>query len=79
MMIKNSQGETILTWQMLMIISLTSFAIFLGGVSSGYFYFRAEYLPKAEARDKVVEEIKKQVDQLPTQKELKQVVREESK
>jgi len=79
MMIKNSHGETVLTWQMLVIISLTSFAIFLGGVSSGYFYFRAEYLPKAEARDKVVEEIKKQVDQLPTQKEIKQAVKEDSK
>lgn len=78
-MIKNSEGETILSWQALVIILLTSLAIFLGGVSSGYFYFRAEYLPKAEERDRVVNEIKKQVDQLPTQKELKQVVTEDSR
>lgn len=78
-MIKNSQGETILTWQMLVIVTLTTFAIFLGGVSSGYFLFRAEYLPKAAERDRVVNEIKKQVDQLPTQKQLKQVVKEDSK
>lgn len=80
-MIKNRAGETVVTWQMVAVVALTSFAIYLGGVSSGYFMFRAEYLKKAEQRDKVVNEIKHKVDQLPQQTatEVKEAVREEGK
>ncbi|NWA62989.1 hypothetical protein HX773_18960 [Pantoea sp. B9002] len=55
------------TLRTVLIVSLTSLAIFLGGMSSGYFLARSEYLPKTEARDKVVNEIKQKVDQLPQQ------------
>lgn len=78
-MIKNRAGETVVTWQMLLVVVITSCGIYACGVMSGYFYFRGEYLPKAAARDKVVNEIKKQVDQLPTQQELKKAVKEDSK
>ena len=80
-MIKNKTGQTVITWQMVAVVALTSFAIYLGGVSSGYFMFRAEYLKKAEQRDKVVNEIKQKVDQLPQQtaSEVKQAVKEEVK
>lgn len=80
-MIKNSKGETIVTWQMLVVVSLTSFGIYLGGVSSGYFLFRAEYQHKADARDRTVNEIKQKVDQLPqkTATEVNKVVREDEK
>lgn len=55
------------TLRTVLIVALTSLAIFLGGMSSGYFLARSEYLPKTEARDKVVNEIKQKVDQLPQQ------------
>ncbi|MDJ0023096.1 hypothetical protein QM543_07345 [Pantoea eucrina] len=55
------------TLRTILIIALSSLAIFLGGMSSGYFLARAEYLPKTEARDRVVNEIKQKVDQLPQQ------------
>lgn len=59
--------EDAIQWRTVLIIFLFSVAIFLGGMSSGYFLFRSEYLPKAEKRDQVVNEIKRKVDQLPQQ------------
>lgn len=59
--------EDAIQWRTVLIIFLFSVAIFLGGMSSGYFLFRSEYLPKAERRDQVVNEIKQKVDQLPQQ------------
>lgn len=59
--------EDAIQWRTVLIIFLFSVAIFLGGMSSGYFLFRSEYLPKAEKRDQVVNEIKQKVDQLPQQ------------
>lgn len=59
--------ENAIQWRTVLIIFLFSVAIFLGGMSSGYFLFRSEYLPKAEKRDQVVNEIKQKVDQLPQQ------------
>lgn len=54
-------------WQMWLIISIASFGIYIGGVTSGYFMFRAESLQRTEKRDKAVEEIQKQLDTLPKQ------------
>lgn len=76
-MIRDKNGDPVITWQMLVVILATTFGIYACGVVSGYFYFRGEYLAKADARDRVVNEIKKQVDQLPTQQELKRVVKED--
>lgn len=59
--------EEKIQWRTVLVIFLFSVAIFLGGMSSGYFLFRSEYLPKAEKRDQVVNEIKQKVDQLPQQ------------
>jgi len=78
-MIKDKNGEPVITWQMLVVIFATTFGIYACGAVSGYFYFRGEYLAKADARDKVVNEIKKQVDQLPTQQELKQAVKQDAR
>lgn len=78
-MIKNKAGETIITWQMLLVVIMTSCGIYASGIVSGYFYFRAESLSKADARDKVVDEIKRQVDQLPTQQDINQAVKEDER
>ncbi|MDU6413458.1 hypothetical protein [Mixta calida] len=79
MSIKTPSGETLITWQMLLVIFATSFGIYLGGVSSGYFIARAEYAQKAQQRDVTVNEIKKKVDQLPQQtaSEVKEAVKSE--
>ncbi|WP_336747875.1 hypothetical protein [Pantoea vagans] len=69
--------EDAIQWRTVLIIFLFSVAIFLGGMSSGYFLFRSEYLPKAEKRDQVVNEIKQKVDQLPQQ--INREVREDVK
>ncbi|WP_342753757.1 hypothetical protein AAGQ96_12885 [Pantoea sp. MBD-2R] len=76
-MIKDKNGEPVITWQMLVVIIATTLGIYACGVVSGYFYFRGEYLAKADARDRVVNEIKRKVDNLPTQPELKQALKEE--
>lgn len=59
--------ERPVTLRTVLIVLLTSLAIFLGGMSSGYFLARSEFMPKTEARDKLVNEIKQKVDQLPEQ------------
>lgn len=64
-MIKNSKGETIVTWQMMLVIVLTSSGIFLGGVSSGYFLRSAEYQHQADAQAKTLSRVDKKIDQLP--------------
>lgn len=79
MSIKTPSGETLITWQMLLVIFATSFGIYLGGVSSGYFIARAEYAQKAQQRDVKVEELNKKVDRLPQQTatEVNKVVKED--
>lgn len=81
MSIQKTPEGTSITWQMWLAIFATSFGIYLGGVSSGYFIARAEYAQRAIQRDVTVNEIKKKVDQLPQQTatEVKEAVREESK
>jgi|GEM_PF-1598178 len=60
-------------WQMWVIILIASFGIYIGGVTSGYFMWRAESLQRTEQRDKKVDEIQKKLETLPEQtaKELK--------
>lgn len=79
MSIKTPSGETLITWQMLLVIFATSFGIYLGGVSSGYFIARAEYAQKAQQRDVKVEELNKKVDRIPQQTatEVNKVVKED--
>lgn len=81
MSIQKTPEGTSITWQMWLAIFATSFGIYLGGVSSGYFIARAEYAQRAIQRDVTVNEIKKKVDQLPQQTatEVKEAVKEESK
>jgi hypothetical protein len=78
-MIKTKSGDPIITWQMIVVIFMTSFGIYCGGVVSGYFIARAEYMPRADARDKVVNQINRKLDQLPTQKEIDKAIKEDSK
>lgn len=68
-------------WQLLMMIAICAFGIFMGGVISGYFMFRAESLQRTEQRDKTVNEIKQKLDTLPEQtaKELKATEKGEPK
>lgn len=54
-------------WQLWLIIVIASFGIFIGGVTSGYFMWRAESLQRTEQRDKKVDEIQKKLDTLPQQ------------
>lgn len=79
MSLKTPSGETLITWQMLLVIFATSFGIYLGGVSSGYFIARAEYAQKAQQRDVKVDELNKKVDLLPQQTatEVNKVVKED--
>lgn len=81
MSIQKTPEGTVITWQMWLAIFATSFGIYLGGVSSGYFIARAEYAQKANQRDVKVEELKKKVDQLPQQTatEVNKVVKEDEK
>lgn len=67
MSIKNSSGETIITWQVLLIVISSSLGIFFAGAFSGYFVASKEYSLRATKRDQAVNEIKKKVDQLPQQ------------
>lgn len=67
MIIKTPTGQTLITWQMLIVIFATAFGIYLGGVTSGYFIARAEYAQRAIERDARVEQLNKKVDQLPRQ------------
>lgn len=67
MIIKTPTGQTLITWQMLIVIFATAFGIYLGGVTSGYFIARAEYAQRAIERDARVEQLNKKVDQLPQQ------------
>lgn len=67
MSIKNSSGETIITWQVLLIVISSSLGIFFAGAFSGYFVASKEYSVRATKRDQAVNEIKKKVDQLPQQ------------
>ncbi|AMG57742.1 hypothetical protein [Pantoea vagans] len=67
MSIKNSSGETIITWQVLLIVISSSLGIFFAGAFSGYFVASKEYSLRATKRDLAVNEIKKKVDQLPQQ------------
>lgn len=67
MIIKTPAGQTLITWQMLVVIFATAFGIYLGGVTSGYFIARAEYAQRAIERDARVEQLNKKVDQLPQQ------------
>ncbi|WP_313677124.1 hypothetical protein [Pantoea vagans] len=67
MSIKNSSGETIITWQVLLIVISSSLGIFFAGAFSGYFVASKEYSLRATKRDQAVSEIKKKVDQLPQQ------------
>ncbi|MGK9174126.1 hypothetical protein KXR87_12975 [Yokenella regensburgei] len=54
-------------WQLLLVVAVSAFGIFLGGVTSGYFMFRAESLQRTEARDKAINALSHKVDQLPSQ------------
>lgn len=67
MSIKNSSGETIITWQVLLIVISSSLGIFFAGAFSGYFVASKEYSLRATKRDQAVNEIKNKVDQLPQQ------------
>lgn len=67
MSIKNSSGETIITWQVLLIVISSSLGIFFAGAFSGYFVASKEYSLRATKRDQAVSEINKKVDQLPQQ------------
>lgn len=68
-------------WQLWLMISVCALGVFIGGVTSGYFMFRAESLQRTEQRDKTVNEIKKKLDTLPEQtaKELKATEKGEPK
>lgn len=54
-------------WQLLLVVAISAFGVFLGGVTSGYFMFRAESLQRTEARDKAINALSQKVDQLPAQ------------
>ncbi|EJQ2008212.1 hypothetical protein FZI51_12685 [Cronobacter sakazakii] len=66
-----------------LIVIVTAVGIFFGGVTSGYFMFRAESLQRTEKRDRTVNEIKQKLDSLPQQTaektadKVKQVVQED--
>ncbi|MDQ0019015.1 hypothetical protein WKH44_16120 [Pantoea agglomerans] len=77
MSIKNSSGETIITWQVLLIVISSSLGIFFAGAFSGYFVASKEYSLRATKRDQAVNEIKNKVDQLPQQ--INRDIREEEK
>lgn len=79
MNMKLSSEELSITWRMWIVIFMTAFGIYLGGVTSGYFIARAEYSIKANQRDVTVNEIKKKVEQLPQQTatEVNKVVKED--
>jgi hypothetical protein len=77
MSIKNSSGETIITWQVLLIVISSSLGIFFAGAFSGYFVASKEYSLRATKRDQAVSEINKKVDQLPQQ--INRDIREEEK
>lgn len=77
MSIKNSSGETIITWQVLLIVISSSLGIFFAGAFSGYFVASKEYSLRATKRDQAVSEINKKVDQLPQQ--INREVREDIK
>lgn len=77
MSIKNSSGETIITWQVLLIVISSSLGIFSAGAFSGYFVASKEYSVQATRRDRAVSEIKKKVDELP--QEVNKAVREDEK
>ncbi|PLR48644.1 hypothetical protein CYR40_05610 [Chimaeribacter arupi] len=65
MSIKNSEGETLITWQMLLIVISSALGIYLAGCFSGYFIASTEYSLRADKRDKTVNDISKKVDRLP--------------
>jgi len=54
-------------WQLWLIISVCALGVYVGGVISGYFIFRAESLQRTEQRDKAVQQIQKKLDTLPEQ------------
>lgn len=54
-------------WQLLLVVAVSAFGIFLGGVTSGYFMFRAESLQRTEQRDKAIKDLSQKVEQLPSQ------------
>lgn len=54
-------------WQLWLMVSVCALGVFIGGVVSGYFMFRAESLQRTEQRDKKVDEIQKKLDTLPEQ------------
>ncbi|WP_231566747.1 hypothetical protein [Erwinia sp. 9145] len=62
---KRTPDEFSISWRMWIVMFATSFGIYLGGVTSGYFIARAEYSQYALKRDATVNEIKRRVEQLP--------------
>lgn len=54
-------------WQLITVVAISALGIFLGGVTSGYFMFRAESLQRTERRDKAIENLSQQVEKLPSQ------------
>lgn len=79
MNMKFTHEELSITWRMWVVIFMTSFGIYLGGVTSGYFIARSEYAMKANQRDVVVGGIQKKLDALPRQTatEVNKVVKED--
>lgn len=65
MNIKRAPGEFSITWQMWLVIFATAFGIYAGGMVSGYFVAMADYSHRAAMRDTKIDQIKKQIDQLP--------------
>jgi len=54
-------------WQLLAVVAVSALGIFLGGVTSGYFMFRAESLQRTEQRDRAIKDLSQKVEQLPAQ------------
>lgn len=57
--------ELTITWKMWLIITATALGIYLGGVVSGYFYYRAQQLPINQQRDARLSRLERAVTMLP--------------
>ncbi len=57
MNIRRNSGQVIITWRMWLIVSVTAFGVYLGGVTSGYYIARAEYASQLTVLQSKVEQI----------------------
>lgn len=57
MNIRRNSGQVIITWRMWLIVSVTAFGVYLGGVTSGYYIARAEYATQLTQLQSKVEQI----------------------